>query len=215
MSINGSQVLTDFDIYATAGGKDKAVVEAFTATADVNGQISVTFNYGSSGIPQVNGIEVLSGGAPVQQINCGLMAGGTITSIPTPSPTKGRSRPAAAARSRYPIGVHQWNGPAGHQSNWNDNNHGKSAWQCQNPVLYTPEGTLIFNGSGTPQLLEVMGRDLGLSSSGFTNNFAFGTLALANNAYVQLVDQSQNTTSVPRALYVDSLDRARGDDFGP
>ena len=67
----------------------------------------------------------------------------------------------------------------------------------------------MLNGSGTavsPQLLEVMGRDVGLAASGFTNNFAYGTLALANNTYAQLVDQSQNTTSGgPDALYVNSL----------
>ena len=83
MSINGTQVLTNFDIFATAGGKDKAVQETFTATADANGQIAVAFNYGSSGYPQVNGIEVLSAGVPVQQINCGELAGGTITINPS------------------------------------------------------------------------------------------------------------------------------------
>ena len=79
----------------------------------------------------------------------------------------------------------------------------------QNPVLYTPQSTLILNGSGTaasPQLLEVMGRDIGLDPSGFTHNFAYGTLALANNTYVQLVDQSPNTASgAPEAIYVNSL----------
>ena len=40
-----------------------------------------------------------------------------------------------------------------------------------------------------------MGRDEGLASSGFSHNFVYGTLALASNTYVQLVDQSQNTTS--------------------
>ena len=63
VSINGSLVLRNFDICATAGGRDRAVAETFTATADDNGQISVTFSSGSNGFPQVNGIEVLSGGA--------------------------------------------------------------------------------------------------------------------------------------------------------
>ena len=36
VSINGQQVLSNFDIYATAGGANKAIVEQFTATADAN-----------------------------------------------------------------------------------------------------------------------------------------------------------------------------------
>ena len=42
-------MLTNFDIVATAGGKDKAVVEEFTATADGNGQITAEFHSGGGG----------------------------------------------------------------------------------------------------------------------------------------------------------------------
>ena len=83
MSINGTQVLTDFDIAAAAGGKDKAVAEAFTATADGNGQITVSFSQGAADYPLVNGIEVLSGSTVVQAINCGELAGGTLTVNPS------------------------------------------------------------------------------------------------------------------------------------
>jgi hypothetical protein len=70
-------------------------------------------------------------------------------------------------------------------------------------------GTTIFNGSGTassPQLLEVMGADLGTSQLGFIHNFDYGTITLANHTYVQLVNQYQNSSSTaPEALYVNSL----------
>ena len=57
--INGTQVLTDFDIYAVAGGKNRAVVRSFTATADENGQVAVQYvgivdNAKSSGIELFN-----------------------------------------------------------------------------------------------------------------------------------------------------------------
>ncbi|MGO8673121.1 MAG: malectin domain-containing carbohydrate-binding protein, partial [Capsulimonadaceae bacterium] len=55
--INGTQVLTDFDIYATAGGQNVACVEPFTATANSNGAIVVTFGAVVDN-PQINGIEV-------------------------------------------------------------------------------------------------------------------------------------------------------------
>ena len=85
VSINGTDVLTDFDIVATAGGMDKAVVESFTATANGQGQISVVFSSGAVGVPLISGIEVDSGSAIVQAIDCGELPGiglsisGTIT----------------------------------------------------------------------------------------------------------------------------------------
>ena len=70
-------------------------------------------------------------------------------------------------------------------------------------------GTVRFKGSGTlatPQTLEVMGRDFGTDATGFNQNFSVGTLALANNTRVQLVDQSDNAAgSGAEALYLNSL----------
>src|SRR6266849_2719974 len=43
VSINGSQVLTGFDIFATAGAKNKAVIEQFTENASSTGQYVITF----------------------------------------------------------------------------------------------------------------------------------------------------------------------------
>jgi chitodextrinase len=43
VSINGTQVLTNFDIFATAGAKNKAVIEQFTANANTSGQYVITF----------------------------------------------------------------------------------------------------------------------------------------------------------------------------
>jgi fibronectin type 3 domain-containing protein len=59
VAINGTTVLTNFDIYATAGAKNTAVVENFTATANSSGQIVIAFTNGAKDQPQVNGIEVL------------------------------------------------------------------------------------------------------------------------------------------------------------
>ena len=42
--INGTQVLANFDIYATAGTKNKAVIREFTATANGSGQIAIQYS---------------------------------------------------------------------------------------------------------------------------------------------------------------------------
>jgi hypothetical protein len=41
--INGSPVLTNFDVYAVAGAKDRAVRRQFAATADATGRITIDF----------------------------------------------------------------------------------------------------------------------------------------------------------------------------
>jgi len=43
VTINGTQVLTNFDIFAAAGAKNKALSEQFAANANASGQIVITF----------------------------------------------------------------------------------------------------------------------------------------------------------------------------
>lgn len=43
ISINGTQVMTNFDIFAAAGAKNKAVIQELTGNADSNGTLVVTF----------------------------------------------------------------------------------------------------------------------------------------------------------------------------
>ena len=80
--INNALVLVNFDIVGEAGSRDKAVVKAFPATADATGQITLNFTQGAIDCPLVNGIEVLTGSTVVQAINCGELAGGTLTVNP-------------------------------------------------------------------------------------------------------------------------------------
>jgi fibronectin type 3 domain-containing protein len=59
VAINGTTVLTNFDIYATAGAQYTAVVEQFTEPANSSGQIVIAFTNGAVNQPMFNGIEVL------------------------------------------------------------------------------------------------------------------------------------------------------------
>jgi fibronectin type 3 domain-containing protein len=59
VAINGTTVLTNFDIYATAKANYTAVVEQFTATANSSGQIVIAFTNGTIDQPMINGVEVL------------------------------------------------------------------------------------------------------------------------------------------------------------
>ena len=60
--INGTQVLTNFDIFATAGGEYIAVIEPFTATASGTGTITIQFVTVKDNA-QVNGIEITPAGS--------------------------------------------------------------------------------------------------------------------------------------------------------
>ncbi|MGO8673372.1 MAG: malectin domain-containing carbohydrate-binding protein, partial [Capsulimonadaceae bacterium] len=60
VTINGTQVLTDFDIFKTAGGENIANIQQFTTTANSSGQIVIT----SANVidnAQFNGIEIDAG----------------------------------------------------------------------------------------------------------------------------------------------------------
>ena len=91
VGINGTQVLTNFDIVAAAGGPDKAVAEMFTATADANGQITVEFQLRGGGLSLGQRHRgALRDARWCRRSTAGELAGGTITINPKPSPTRAR-----------------------------------------------------------------------------------------------------------------------------
>jgi Malectin domain/Fibronectin type III domain len=59
VAINGTTVLTNLDVYATVG-KDAALLETFTTTANSSGQIVIAFTIGAANQPLVMGIEIRS-----------------------------------------------------------------------------------------------------------------------------------------------------------
>ncbi|MGD0942347.1 MAG: malectin domain-containing carbohydrate-binding protein, partial [Terracidiphilus sp.] len=74
VAINGTTVLTNFDIYKTAGAAYTAVVENFTATANSSGDIVIAFTNGAVNQPEFEGIEVLgsaTSGTSTVSINAG------------------------------------------------------------------------------------------------------------------------------------------------
>ena len=56
--INGTQELTNYDVYAAAGGQFKAVEKSFTTTANSSGQIVIEFSPGAVQNPMVSGIAI-------------------------------------------------------------------------------------------------------------------------------------------------------------
>src|SRR5262249_40402716 len=64
VAINGTRVLSSFDIFAAAGGSNRAVIREFPATADAGGVITVAF---SSLVDHaiIQGIEAFLGGSTV------------------------------------------------------------------------------------------------------------------------------------------------------
>ena len=81
VSINGATALSNFDIYASAGGQNKAIARSFTATANSNGQIVIQFTSVTEN-PKINGISIKPGGG-----------------TPTPTPVTGAISVAAGRSS--------------------------------------------------------------------------------------------------------------------
>ncbi len=63
VAINGTTVLTNFDIFAAAGGEYIANVQSFTENADSNGTITIALTVGTGGTssqnPSLRGIEII------------------------------------------------------------------------------------------------------------------------------------------------------------
>ena len=84
-----------------------------------------------------------------------------------------------------------------------------------NVAGFDASGTVVFDsGNGTskpPQLLEAMSQDLGNITTAFTQNFAYNTLKLTANTYVELVDNAANSPgNTPEAVYVNTLNVPAG-----
>jgi hypothetical protein len=60
LAINGTTVLSKFDIFAAAGAEFKAVDETFPVTMTGSGTIRINFTTGSAGNPLVNAIQVVA-----------------------------------------------------------------------------------------------------------------------------------------------------------
>ncbi len=58
VTINGNQVLTNFDVIVAAGAPDAADVEEFITTADSNGNIIILYSQGSANHAKSSGIEI-------------------------------------------------------------------------------------------------------------------------------------------------------------
>jgi hypothetical protein len=61
VAINGTKVLSNFDIVATTGASEKANVQQFTVQADGSGTIAVDFSQGSVDWPKASGLEIIAG----------------------------------------------------------------------------------------------------------------------------------------------------------
>ncbi len=57
VSVNGAAALADFDIYASAGGQNKAIARSFATMADSSGQIAIQFTAVTEN-PKINGIRI-------------------------------------------------------------------------------------------------------------------------------------------------------------
>jgi hypothetical protein len=73
VSINNTRVLSNFDIFATAGTRNKAITESFSATASSTGTIAIALTAVTNNAA-LNALEIVSGGSPP-------------TPIPTPTAT--------------------------------------------------------------------------------------------------------------------------------
>jgi fibronectin type 3 domain-containing protein len=59
VTINGTKVLTNYDIFVAAGGQNKAVVDEYMVTPNGSGQIIIAYTVGTVDLPKSSGIEII------------------------------------------------------------------------------------------------------------------------------------------------------------
>ncbi|HEV8000328.1 MAG TPA: malectin domain-containing carbohydrate-binding protein, partial [Planctomycetaceae bacterium] len=165
VAINGTQVLSDFDIWSAAGGENIALAKLFTATASSAGKITITFTSVVNN-SMINGIEIYtSGGAgPTAAIRPALAAvvapamvsQGPMDLVATAAPTTGSlpsSSPNSAALDAF---FTAWGGAGINSSKTTISLHDVFALSSTpvheltplNDLLKTELGSLVADSSG-------------------------------------------------------------------
>ena len=127
VAINGTSVLANYDVFAAAGGQNKAIVREFNITPNASGQIIVAYTPGTADQPKVGGLEVLLAqtAPPVAGNNGPISAGMTLN----------------LTASTVPGATYSWTGPSGFTST------------SQNPSLVNASG----NASGLYSVTATVG----------------------------------------------------------
>lgn len=97
VAINGVEVLSSFDVFATAGYK-KALVKEFKVTAPHDGQIVIAFSQAGADNPFISGIQVLTS----QSATPTTPAGSPTTSVGSPTATIPALSPTASNSTKAP-----------------------------------------------------------------------------------------------------------------
>ncbi|MDB6026018.1 MAG: glycoside hydrolase family 16, partial [Verrucomicrobiales bacterium] len=121
--INGGQVLANFDIFASAGAKFRAVTRQFNTSADGLGNIQVHLARGSANEPKISGLEIFPytntapvlASIPTKIVNAGAMLtftnSATDADLPADALTYGVTNSPAGASVSSVSGVFTWTAP--------------------------------------------------------------------------------------------------------
>jgi hypothetical protein len=146
VTLNGAQVLTNFDLLTVAGAKFRAVTSQFNVTTDSAGQIALQFSKGAAGEPTCCGIEIFAytntapslAAIPNKTVNAGatLVFTNTATDADLPADALAFTLTADPGGATItPAGVFAWTAP----------------------VVLTPQtnsATVRVTDNGTPALSE-------------------------------------------------------------
>ncbi|HEX3047526.1 MAG TPA: cellulose binding domain-containing protein, partial [Bacillota bacterium] len=178
VSLNGSTVLSGFDIYASAGGQNKAIARSFTATANSSGQIVIQFSAVTEN-PKINGISINPGGGTPTPTGGVVTATPTATPLPTsrltPTPT---SRVTGNFTVTYTISSDWGSGGNVDITIKNNTASAVNGWTLAFTFPGNQKITNRWNGTYTQSGASVSVKDAGyngaIAASGGTVSFGFG-----------------------------------------
>lgn len=148
VNINGNPVLHDFDIYASAGGRYKALDKAFSATADSSGRIVISFYLGSKDDPKVDAISVVPSGTTTTTSTTPTTSSTSTTPTTTSTsttPTTTSTTPTTTTTSTTPTGE-QCGGLPGTSATFAGDTFAREGWDTF--TKNAPIGSFASDGSG-------------------------------------------------------------------
>jgi beta-galactosidase len=190
VSINGTQVLTDFDIFATAGGQYIAVIEPFTATATSSGQIAIQFTTVVNN-SIVEGIEIDAGSGSTFTLSSANATGFFLSAAGT---SNGSAVSVGSAPSLWAVASAAPNlnylelssGSYCLQSSGTTSGSGEEIWACDGAAAQTWDIVANVAPVGSYQLQQgVSGGTLCLDATGTTSGSAVEAVTCNSSAAQQ------------------------------
>jgi hypothetical protein len=195
VSVNGAAALSNFDIFASAGGANRAIARSFNTTANSSGQVVIQFTAVTEN-PKINGITVAGGNANTFTLTVTKAGTGSGTVSSNPSGINSCSSTCTASfPANTSVTLTQSAAGGSTFGGWSGACSGTGG--CTVTMNTNQSVTATFNGSNVCQVGTTRGRDVAVIGDSF--------IAMTHGITRQIESRAKAAGSLPQSeQYVDN-----------